>query len=181
MADADNTQITSASPSPKNHNGSRRSRPRAPRFVINIDQQTIDRAVRRDSRNCMIAEAIKDEYPDQMLAYITGPNLPKVDNGAVFYPWVRIPDPLKNGKLRTTAPSGTVAGGFARTDAKRGVWKAPAGTEAVMNNVQAVHYKLTDAENGILNPHAVNCNRLFPVYNTVVWGSRTLAGDELLA
>jgi uncharacterized protein len=119
--------------------------------------------------------------PDAMAAYILGPNLPKSSYAAVYYPWVMLPDALNNGKLRLTAPSGVVAGIFARTDANRGVWKAPAGTEAVMNNVQGVAYKLTDAENGTLNPHAVNCARLFPVYNTVVWGARTLEGDDQAA
>ena len=119
--------------------------------------------------------------PDAMAAYIQGPNLPKSSYAAVYYPWVMVPDALNNGKLRLTAPSGIVAGIFARTDANRGVWKAPAGTEAVMNNVQGVAYKLTDAENGTLNPHAVNCARLFPVYNTVLWGARTLEGDDQAA
>ena len=51
-------------------------------------------------------------------------------NAAFFFPWVIAPDPLQQGALRAFPPCGFVAGIFARTDAARGVWKAPAGIEA---------------------------------------------------
>jgi len=38
--------------------------------------------------------------------------------------------------------------------------------------------KLTDAQNGVLNPKAVNCIRTFPVHGTVLWGARTLQGSD---
>jgi phage tail sheath protein FI len=47
--------------------------------------------------------------------------------------------------------------------------------------VQELKAKLTDGENGVLNPRAVNCIRAFPAAGTVVWGSRTLAGADALA
>ena len=40
---------------------------------------------------------------------------------------------------------------------------------------------LTDAENGELNPLGVNCLRTFPAAGRVVWGARTLQGDDRLA
>jgi phage tail sheath protein FI len=100
------------------------------------------------------------------------------ENGAAFFPRVRIPDPLNNYQLRTFAPSGTVAGLYARIDSTRGVWKAPAGTEATLSGVQSLVYKLSDAENGVLNPLGLNCSRTFPVYGTVLWGARTLLGAD---
>jgi phage tail sheath protein FI len=115
--------------------------------------------------------------PDDMKTLITGPNLPKSDYAAVYFPWVQIADPLNSGKPRLTAPSGMVAGLYARTDSARGVWKAPAGTEASLS-AQGVGYALTNLENGVLNPLGVNCIRLFPVYGTVVWGARTLQGAD---
>ena len=99
-------------------------------------------------------------------------------NGAAFFPRLRLPDPLNNFQLRTFAPSGVVAGLYARIDATRGVWKAPAGTEATLSGVQAMVYKLTDGENGVLNPLGLNCFRSFPVYGNVLWGSRTLVGAD---
>lgn len=99
-------------------------------------------------------------------------------NGATYFPRLRLPDPLNNFQLRTFAPSGVVAGLYARIDGTRGVWKAPAGTEATLNGVQGMVYKLTDAENGVLNPLGLNCFRSFPVYGSVSWGARTLVGAD---
>jgi phage tail sheath protein FI len=71
-----------------------------------------------------------------------------------------------------------MAGIFARTDATRGVWKAPAGTEASLTGAAGLTITMSDAENGQLNPHAVNCLRTLPVFGTVGWGARTLDGDD---
>jgi len=103
------------------------------------------------------------------------------NNNALYFPRVDIADPLNNFQLRKVAPSGTVAGLYARIDGARGVWKAPAGTEASLSGVQALEYKLTDAENGVLNPLAINCLRNFPVYGPVCWGARTLVGADQIA
>lgn len=106
---------------------------------------------------------------------------PRHRNLALFYPRVRVPDPMDEYRLRSFGSSGTIAGLFARTDSSRGVWKAPAGTEASLRNVAELEYTLTDAENGSLNPLAINCLRTFPVYGTVSWGSRTLVGADAQA
>jgi phage tail sheath protein FI len=96
------------------------------------------------------------------------------DHAAVFYPRLQYSD---QGITKTIAPAGAIAGLMARTDANRGVWKAPAGIEAGIRNVLGVDVRLTDAENGVLNKKGVNCIRVFP--NGVVnWGSRTLEGDD---
>jgi uncharacterized protein len=99
-------------------------------------------------------------------------------NAALYFPRVKIADPLNDFRLRSVAASGTVAGLYARTDSARGVWKAPAGTEASLVNVQGLDYRLTDPENGALNPLAINCLRNFPVYGNVAWGARTLEGAD---
>ena len=102
-------------------------------------------------------------------------------NAAVYFPRVRQPDPLRQNQLETYVPCGIIAGLMARTDAQRGVWKAPAGTDASLNGVQELPVKLTDAENGLLNPQGVNCLRSFPVTGRVAWGARTLRGSDQLA
>lgn len=117
----------------------------------------------------------------EMEKAVTSPALPKSRNAAVFFPWIKIADPLKGGRLRTCAPGGTIAGVYARTDSTRGVWKAPAGTEATLMGVQALAYTLTDRENGVLNPRGANCLRIFPVFGPVSWGARTLRGDDQMA
>jgi phage tail sheath protein FI len=102
-------------------------------------------------------------------------------NAALYFPRVDIADPLNGFRLRPTAPSGTIAGLYALIDATRGVWKAPAGTEASLAGVQKLEYKLTDGENGILNPLGINCLRVFPIYGPVCWGARTLFGADQMA
>jgi Bacteriophage tail sheath protein len=101
-------------------------------------------------------------------------------NGAAFWPRLRLAGALNNGQLRTFAPSGVVAGVYARTDATRGVWKAPAGIEATLNGVQSMTYNLSDQENGSLNPLGLNCFRTFPLYGPLLWGARTLRGADAL-
>ena len=101
-------------------------------------------------------------------------------NGAAFFPRLRLADPLNQYQLRTFAPCGVVAGVYASTDAARGVWKAPAGIQATLSGVQSMTYKLTDAENGVLNPLGLNCFRTFPVYGPVLWGARTLVGADAM-
>jgi phage tail sheath protein FI len=102
-------------------------------------------------------------------------------NAALFFPRLRQPNPLREGQLEDFVPCGAVAGIFARTDATRGVWKAPAGLEAVLVGVPQLSVPLTDAENGELNPLGVNCLRTMPAVGRVVWGARTLQGNDRLA
>jgi phage tail sheath protein FI len=102
-------------------------------------------------------------------------------NAAAFFPRIKMQDPLKENRLTTFAPCGAVAGIMARTDTTRGVWKAPAGQEATITGARELAVKMTDGENGRLNPLALNCLRTFPVSGHVVWGSRTLEGADQLA
>ncbi|MFM7165292.1 MAG: phage tail sheath family protein [Planctomycetaceae bacterium] len=99
-------------------------------------------------------------------------------NAAIFFPRIRQADPQRGGQLHTFVPCGMIAGIMARTDATRGVWKAPAGLDASLNGIHSLSVKLTDAENGILNPVGINCLRSFPASGNVVWGGRTLDGDD---
>jgi phage tail sheath protein FI len=101
-------------------------------------------------------------------------------NAALFFPRIRQPNPLRENKLEEFVPCGAVAGVFARTDAQRGVWKAPAGLDATLVNVPQLVVPLTNEENGQLNPLGVNCLRALPAAGRVVWGSRTLQGNDRL-
>jgi phage tail sheath protein FI len=114
----------------------------------------------------------------EMQAWLTTNDTLRHKNAAVYFPRVRIADPLNQGRLMSAAASGTLAGVYARTDASRGVWKAPAGIEAQLRGVQELAVSLTDRENGALNPLAANVLRSFPVYGIVAWGARTLEGAD---
>ena len=102
-------------------------------------------------------------------------------NAALYFPRVMQRDTLRDNQLDTFVPCGIVAGVMAQTDATRGVWKAPAGIDAALSGVEALTVKLTDLENGALNPLGINCLRTFPVINSVVWGARTLRGADIFA
>ncbi|MGY4532013.1 phage tail sheath protein FI [Pseudomonas sp. TE3786] len=106
---------------------------------------------------------------------------PKSRNAATYFPAVRIVDPLDGLRPRAMAPSGTLAGVYARTDATRGVWKAPAGTDATLNGVLDLALPVNDLENGQINPLGINVLRSFPAYGRVAWGARTLKGADAQA
>ncbi|MEO8286267.1 MAG: phage tail sheath C-terminal domain-containing protein [Chloroflexota bacterium] len=93
--------------------------------------------------------------------------------GALYFPWITVRDPLAPATLVDVPPSGHIAGVWARTDATRGVHKAPAN-EAVRGALN-VTYQLTRDEQGVLNPVGINCIRLFAREGIRVWGARTLA------
>jgi uncharacterized protein len=96
------------------------------------------------------------------------------DHSAVMYPRLKIDEA---GKEIFVSPSGAIAGLFSRIDSTRGVWKAPAGTEADLRGVIGVEHRFSDGENGVLNPKAVNTIRVFP-NGIVSWGARTMDGDD---
>lgn len=123
---------------------------------------------------------IADSNPtvtDVQTVATNGPGIPGM-NAAFYFPWVQAPDPLNQNVPRNYPPCGFVAGVYAATDASRGVWKAPAGTATSLVGATGVAVPLTDLQNGVLNPVAVNCIRNFNVYGTVVWGARTTQGND---
>lgn len=68
---------------------------------------------------------------------------------------------------------------YAQIDAKRGVWKAPAGTEAILAGPVGLVTELTDVQQGNLNKakKSVCVIRKFPDSGIVLWGARTLSSD----
>ena len=107
-------------------------------------------------------------------------------NAAIYFPRLRLPDPLQENNLADFAPCGTIAGVMSRTDAERGVWKAPAGIDAAPRGVLGLSINglpatLNNDDSGALNPLGINCIRSFPVTGHAVWGARTLAGSDVLA
>ncbi|WP_181762959.1 phage tail sheath family protein [Rhodococcus spelaei] len=115
----------------------------------------------------MIGDIMSDKASPRMIH--------KSENGALYFPYLKSPDPYTGGPL-SLPPSGFVAGVIAREDTNRGVWKAPAGYEALVSNTTGVVAggRMTDPRQGTLNPLGVNCLRDFPGIGTVVFGARTL-------
>jgi len=101
------------------------------------------------------------------------------DYGAIYFPWVLAPDPIgvgRNPKI-LLPPSGFLAGLYARIDNSRGVFKAPAGTEAGLSGALGTATEVSDTEQDRLNPVSVNVIRTVPGSGFVVWGTRTIGSD----
>jgi phage tail sheath protein FI len=150
------------------------------------DTTTLDRALTfvEKRRAFLIIDPPQGQDWNQIQTHFDG--VPKGTNGAFYYPWLQANDPI-DGTPRAFPPAGYVAGIYARTDAQRGVWKAPAGTEAFVRGVVGGEGSvessgiLTDQRQGVLNKQGINAIRTFPVYNTIVWGARTLVGADQLS
>jgi hypothetical protein len=115
-------------------------------------------------------------------AAIDALQLPTSTYAALYYPWIKIPNPFYNPdsgatapRTVTIAPSAFAAAMWARTDGRRGVWKAPAGVEAQLVGVAGLEFEVGDGEQDQLNPLGVNCVRKLPSFGAVIWGARTLA------
>lgn len=102
------------------------------------------------------------------------------ENAALYYPRLTMPDPLNGDRPRNIGPSGVLAGICARTDATRGVWKAPAGIDAGLGGV-SLAVPVTESDSAALNPLGINALRTLPVIGNVVWGARTLVGADTRA
>jgi phage tail sheath protein FI len=126
-----------------------------------------------------IVDAPSDRTRTDIVSWANGASQSR--NAATYFPAVRILDPLDGLRPKAMPPSGTLAGIYARTDATRGVWKAPAGTDATLNGVLDLAAPINDIENGQLNPHGVNVLRTFPAYGRVAWGARTMKGSDAQA
>jgi uncharacterized protein len=134
-----------------------------------------------------IADSADGTFPpasNPIQATAGDPSLPRSKNAALYFPYLLSPDPITGSSSNIVTglpsqipPAATVAGIYAATDLARGVWKAPAGFQAVTNNVTGVvaSGRMTDQRQGVLNPLGVNCLRIFPNLPTIVFGSRTLA------
>lgn len=105
---------------------------------------------------------------------------PKNSYGAIYMPWIKMLDPTgASEEPIAVPPSGFIAGMYAKTDAKRGVWKAPAGTAAAIAGSTGLTVNLTDVQQGLLNPtpYHVNVIREFAAAGRVIWGARTITSD----
>jgi hypothetical protein len=92
----------------------------------------------------------------------------------LYWPRIKVADPL-SGTNVFVPPSGHMAGIWARTDATRGVHKAPANE--VIRGAITIENNITKNEHDLLNPVGINCIRAFPGRGIRVWGARTISSD----
>jgi uncharacterized protein len=104
---------------------------------------------------------------------------------AMYLPWLKVsePNPEKDpntgltipGQTIIVPPSGHIAGIWARSDATRGVHKAPANE--IVNGALGLEYQMSNQEQKLLNDAGVNGIRYFRDAGYLVWGARTLTSD----
>lgn len=90
------------------------------------------------------------------------------------YPWIKIVDPV-SGSEKVIPPGGHIAGIYARSDAERGVHKAPANE--IIRGALKIQFPVTTGDQDMLNPRGVNCIRSFPGRGIRLWGARTTSSD----
>jgi uncharacterized protein len=105
--------------------------------------------------------------------------VPAADAGhaAVYFPRLRVPDPLQPSRTRLVGPAASVAGLLARTDRERGVWAVAAGTTAHVAGAVGLASAVDDRAAATLRARGVNAIREAPGHGIVAWGARTVGGE----
>lgn len=102
--------------------------------------------------------------------------LPTSSVVGIYGPWYYASDPGSTaGALRLTAPGGAVVAQILRTDAARGVWKAPAGVATAITGALQPYVLYTNAQQDTLAQSAVNVIKPVPGSGICIWGARTKA------
>ncbi|MCB1887875.1 MAG: phage tail sheath family protein [Rhodocyclaceae bacterium] len=130
------------------------------------------------NRMLLVDTAPGDELTDE--GDVNALGLPTSTYAVTYYPWPRITNPFHNPDTNPAAPrtllvspGSAAAGLWAKTDTRRGVWKAPAGIEFPLLGTASLEFVVEDPEQDFLNPAGVNALRRMPGFGPVVWGTRT--------
>jgi uncharacterized protein len=99
---------------------------------------------------------------------------------ALYYPWVRVADPLRTAAEPTRAvpPCGHVAGQYARTDLAAGTHRAPAN--APLEWAENLTADVNETVHGLLNREGINVIRVLPARGLRIMGARTMSSDSAL-
>lgn len=111
--------------------------------------------------------------PRAVLAWLKSNEVLRHSHAAVYFPRLQIVNLARRGAKLDIAPSGAIAGLYARVDAERGVWKAPAGVEARLRGVTGLACRVSETDINSLSTQGINCLRLLPKAGIVSWGAQT--------
>lgn len=143
--------------------------------VINIQRAIVDHCERNRDRM-----AILDTPPSMDAQQVSEWRMDTTGFDSrfatMYYPWIKVADPGNPSKTIDLPPSGHMAGVWARTDAERGIHKAPANE--VVRGAVGLELQVGKGEQDLLNPQGVNCIRSFPGRGIRVWGARTLSMSD---
>src|SRR5262249_44851187 len=140
-----------------------------------VQRRLIEHCARHGDR-LAILDALRGATTTRVLAQRRDLTIGQVEpvNAALYHPWVKVASPA--GELRSVPPSGHVAGIYARTDARVGVFKAPAN-EPVIGALDLDPFVDAGAQSE-LNPEGINCLRVLPGRAIRVLGARTLSRQD---
>ena len=139
-----------------------------------VQQAMLDHCTNMKDRFAIL-DCLPDMSPQEVKDWIVNEAGYDSKYGAVYYPWIKVANPLGNGEGVFVPPSGHMAGIYARSDTERGVHKAPANE--IVQGVIGLETQITKSEQDSLNPVGINCIRAFPGRGIRVWGARTLSSD----
>lgn len=98
---------------------------------------------------------------------------------ALYWPWIKVADPLANNRPLVVPPMGHVAGIYARTDATKNVGKAPAGTvDGALRYLIGLEMDPNQGERDVVYPNKINALISGPSTGLAVWGARTIAQES---
>lgn len=118
---------------------------------------------------------------DGIISYIGDKYVSLENQLLTAYPVYRNIMNVVNNTPTRLPPSSSVAGRYAYVDRNRGVWKAPANVD--LRSVKGALYEVEDKEQDVLNidvnsGKSINVIRTFSGKGTMIWGARTLAGND---
>jgi len=146
---------------------------------ITVGNDLLAFAELKGNRFAVLSSAVGME-PVELAAWVKSTASYNSSYGALYYPWVKIYDPIAdNGRTINVPPDGCVAGVYARTDKIRNVGKAPAGiVDGKLQGIVGLERDLDKGERDILYPARVNS--LVSTTNTgkCILGARTLSLDK---
>jgi hypothetical protein len=95
--------------------------------------------------------------------------------GAMYWPWVKVPDPLNRNRSKVVPAVGHVAGRFAYTDQNENVGKAPAGvSRGQLAMIMGLERDVPKSDRDIVYPAQINPIRSDAEVGTSIWGNKTL-------
>ena len=98
--------------------------------------------------------------------------------GAIYFPWIQVS--REGGGHIWVPPVGHVMGVYARTESERGIWKAPAGVQALVRGALDASRRIGDLDHtDLVKNGSVNAIRFVPGAGFIVDSSRTLSTNPL--
>lgn len=126
---------------------------------------------------------LMDSHAELASALVNATLIDADAHAAMYHPRLVVNEASLSGAATPSKfpPCGAVAGVIARTDATRGVWKAPAGLDAGIVGISGFAEQVNDDWSGKLNQLGINALRTFDAGGPVIWGARTARGSDALA